>query len=120
LVREALDNGELKRFLDNYVAAHTEELQLRLIKHILTEVIEAQKPKFKLICMAIASGHLAGLRKTDEEWAAAFGVSKQDVQNGVESQRAELQLRKNRTMRDEEAREKMRQGNFRPKAQVAK
>jgi len=120
LAREALAKGRLKEFLDGYVATQTEGLRCTVVKKVLDHIIHCKRPKFKVICMAIAAGHGTAMARTEEEWAADFGVSKQDLQEAVETEREEFRLRKTRLMRDEEAREKMRTGNFRPKEQVAK
>jgi hypothetical protein len=117
-VREALRQGRLKMFLDGYVAYQTEEVRRDAIDALVSQVINAEKPVLKLICFAYAAGAMAALKRTMEQWGKHFGVTKQDIQQGVDDVRESFKLRQNRTMRNEEARETMRQANFRPKEQV--
>lgn len=117
-VREALRQGSLKRFLDGYVAHHTEEIRREAIDTLVSQVMKAENPGLKLLCFAYAAGAMAALQRTMEEWAKHFGVTKADVQQGIKGVRKSFNLRQNRTMRDEEACKNMQLSNYRPKQKV--
>lgn len=117
--REALADGLFKAFLEAHVADRLREERGAVASAIVAEVIDAKQPKLKLVCLAIATGMTIGLARTLEEWGKAFGVTKQNMQQLVEAASEKFGLRKNRAMRDEEARENMRNANFRPKEKLA-
>lgn len=114
--REALRSGRnglraiLRELVDEEVAA----ARIDTIHALIAEIIESKDPRKKAIYLAIAAGMPIGLTKTLKEWADVLGVRKQCVQQGVEDVRARYRLRKNRLMRDEEARDHMRLANFHP------
>jgi tartrate dehydratase alpha subunit/fumarate hydratase class I-like protein len=130
-VREALARdaaevraGRRKRFLlgliEQLVSDGEDEIRREAVSAIMAEVIRAEQPKQKVVCIGIAAGMPAVLRKTEQQWADIFGVSKQDIQQGVKECCERFGLRKNRTMRDEEARKNMQLANFRPKEKRSK
>jgi len=115
---EAIEAGRFTEWVKSLVEGETAEVRREAVNMLVGQVIGLKKPAQGLIFIAIAVGNAAAIEKTDTEWAKILGVSKQDVQQGVRQARERLALRQNRTMRGPEARNKMRQGNFRPREKV--
>jgi hypothetical protein len=116
--REALRIGRLQEWLDKYVIHQTEEVRREAIDHVVSEAISTKNPGFRLVCMGFAAGVASVIERTMESWAVRFGVSKQDVQQGIDAIHEKYALRKSTTERDMDARLKMRLSNYRPKEQV--
>jgi hypothetical protein len=87
--------------------------QVESIRAILALIVEAKKPAQRVDEIAFACGMSLADGATIISMAKKHGVSKQAFQRGVMRVSETLQLRKTRTMRDEDAREKMAATNYR-------
>jgi hypothetical protein len=90
IIREALAAGRLEAALEEILEERADAIRAEAINRIL------------------------GINGSDV--AKKFGITKQAVQQGVDRFCKEVGLRKTRAMRDEDAREKMSNSNYRPNA----
>jgi hypothetical protein len=81
------------------------------VRSVLAEILSADKPGLHAWAIAFAANMTTG--QTLEDIAERYGQSKQAFQERVEIVSEKLELRKTRTMRSDEAREKMRMCNSR-------
>lgn len=119
LAKEALARGTFREFMEEFCEMRFAPERQEIVARIVGEGIKAKNSKKALVQMGIAAGMTVCTIRTDEEWAEFFGVTKQAMQQGIDRARKMLYLRKNRAMRDDEAREKMRQSNYRPKEKLS-
>lgn len=87
--------------------------QVDAIRSVLALIVEAKKPAQRVDEIAFACGMSLADGATIISMAKKHGVSKQAFQRGVMRVCETLQLRKTRTMRDDDAREKMAVTNYR-------
>lgn len=92
-----------------------EREQVVAIKKVLGMVSKAKKPRKRVSELMFACGMYENdPRVTIYSLARDYGVSPQDIENGVNEVCDELGLRKTRTMRSEEAKKEMSKRNYRP------
>ncbi|HWN09736.1 MAG TPA: hypothetical protein VNO50_10795 [Pyrinomonadaceae bacterium] len=114
-VREHMAAGKpvsdlVKRLARLWMCKEKEEI----ISKLLSVIIQSKKPGLAATQLAFAAGLYVTASVTGPELAKKHGISKEAFQQGVERLREELGLRQTRTMRDQKARDTMRQTNYRP------
>jgi hypothetical protein len=115
LVREEIAlTGSARRIFDKMLALEASKVRGEVVIAVLSEIIQAKDPRQACLCLAIASGMMLTAEKSGPAHAKDLGLSKQDIQQGVEFYRRKFGLRKTRTTRDEKSRDLMRQANYRP------
>lgn len=112
--REALLRpGGIRQLLEEKLEAEREVIRSEAISAFLGEVMQSRNKELTFFQIAFACNLLIGM--TMASAAREFGVSKQAMEQGVESHRQRLGLGQNRGMRGAASRELMRLTNFRPR-----
>lgn len=113
-IREAIrDKKPIMPIVVQLAAALIQHKQIETIRAMLALIVDAKKPAQRMDEIAFACGMALADGATIISMAKKHGVSKQAFQRGVMRVCAALELRKTRTMRDEESRQKMSGTNYR-------
>jgi hypothetical protein len=116
IIREALAAGRLEAALEEILEERADAIRAEAINRVLEFIITAENPALEAHRIALAGGLGLILGINGSDVAKKFGITKQAVQQGVDRFCKEVGLRKTRAMRDEDAREKMSNSNYRPNA----
>ena len=109
--------GTARRILGRIIRIETERVAADTISRLICLIIDAKKPVARILAIAQRYGLFAALGKTGTQLAAERGISKQAMQQAQKWVDENLgATRKNRSMRDQNAREKMRQKPVRGRA----
>jgi hypothetical protein len=115
-IREAIAEGrDVMPIIQGLAALTVERRQVEAIAKVMGLIRGAQKPKQRVEEIEFACGLSIADGVTLISLAKKYGVSKQAIQRNVDVICDALQIRKTRTMRGTEAREKMSKTNFRNK-----
>lgn len=111
--REALLRpGGVARLIEARLEAERSVIRAEAISGFLGEIMQSRNKELTFFQISFACNLLIGM--TMAAAAREFGISKQAMEQGVESHRQRLGLGQNRGMRGEASRELMRLRNFRP------
>jgi hypothetical protein len=104
------------REAEEILEERADAIRAEAINRVLEFIITAENPALEAHRIALAGGLGLILGINGSDVAKKFGITKQAVQQGVDRFCKEVGLRKTRAMRDEDAREKMSNSNYRPNA----
>jgi|SRR5215211_3319077 len=112
---EALKAGkDIQPVISEIVAEREDAIRAETIVRTIEFIITSDNPSLETHAIALAGGLGVLLGLTGSDVAEKFGVSKQSVQQRVKRFCKAVGMRKTRAMRDDEAREKMSNSNYRP------
>lgn len=103
----------LRPIIEAMIAEQEMRIRCETVSAVVALVIGHEKKGLAVYALAEASGLNVIQGLSQQDIADKVGVSKQDVQQLSDHFRELLRLRKTRTQRGEEAKEKMSLGNFR-------
>jgi len=113
-VREALRTGGVELLLRRMVRERMESEWALLVGGILCDIKDAKDAGLAAVQICFATGIMDAMEVSGTDYAAQFGVSKQDFQQGIVRYARKYGLRQTRNMRDSAARKRMSLGNYRP------
>jgi hypothetical protein len=111
--QELATKGSAKSFVRKLVALDLQKARIETLVSVLGAIKDAADSGLAVVQISCACGMLLTAGETDDYYAAQYGISKQAFQQGVEMYRKRFGLRQTRIMRDQEARDLMRDSNYR-------
>jgi hypothetical protein len=108
-----LQRGTAELFLRAWLRMELQDYRMEVANALLAVIVSSKKPGLAAVQLGFAAGVLLTSQKTGPEWAREFGISKEAFQEGVDHFRKVFGFRQTRFVRDDAARECMRQSNYR-------